>query len=320
MSDDLQTYLDGFKKGDALSASRLMTIVERGGGDAERVLDQLFPSVGNAIRVAVTGSTGSGKSTLVDAMTPVIRARDLTLGVVAEDPTSPFSGGAILGDRIRMGNAIADNGTFVRSIASRGSETGFSDVATELADVLDAFGLQVVLMETIGVGQLEHRIRYSADTTVVVLTPEAGDDVQSLKSGLMEVGDIFVVNKSDRPGADRYAGDIKTTLDIRYHGEKWVPPVIMTTATKADGADALVGEIFRHREHLEASGLLENRRAEGLRRRVEALTTARLGRDFWGNSYIQGRFSAILGEVTSGTISPYAASLRLAESFRIDEA
>jgi LAO/AO transport system kinase len=309
--------LKKFYAGDVLAASRLMTTVERGGPEAEAVLGALFPKVGRSYRVGITGSSGSGKSTLIDALTGRYRGEGLTVGVVAEDPTSPFTGGAILGDRIRMTKAAGDTGVFIRSVASRGSESGFSALADELADVLDAFGRDLILLETIGVGQLEHNIRFSAQTTVVVFTPEGGDDVQNLKSGLMEIGNVFVVNKSDRPTADRFATDLSATLDLRYNGAAWIPPVIPTIAHREGGVDVLKEAIADHRRHLEANGHLEQKRLEGLRNRVRRLTNEKLGGFFWGNSYIQKRFDGIFKEVASGDLSPYEAARKLAESLTI---
>jgi LAO/AO transport system kinase len=313
-----EAIFDKFFAGDVLSASRLMSRVERGGPDAETVLDRLFPMMGRAYRVGITGGTGSGKSTLIDALIRRYRAQGLTVGVVAEDPTSPFSGGAVLGDRIRMTGAVGDAGVFIRSIASRGSESGFSVLADELADVLDAFGRDLILLETMGVGQIEYKIRFSAFTTVVVFTPEGGDEVQGLKSGLMEIGDVFAVNKCDRPHADRFAADLTATLDFRYRGAAWSPPVVSTMANDGDGVDELVEAIGKHRNTLESGRALEERRREGLRNRVRYLAEEKINDRFWGNSYIQKRFDGIFNRVVSEGLSPYEAAELLVESLRID--
>jgi LAO/AO transport system kinase len=313
------TIFDKFESGDALAASRLMTQVERGGPDAEAVLRRLFPLMGRAYRVGLTGGTGSGKSTLADALTRRFRDAGLTVGIVAQDPTSPFSGGAVLGDRIRMTASAGDAGVFIRSIASRGSQSGFSVLADELADVLDAFGRDVILLETIGVGQLEYKIRYSAFTTVVVFTPEGGDDVQGLKSGLMEIGDVFVVNKSDRPGADGFAADLEATLGFRYSGAAWSPPVVATVADRGEGVDELARAVADHRAHLEAGDGRDERRREGLRYRTRYLAEDKINGTFWGNPYIQSRFDGIFDQVVSHGLSPYEAAAMLAESLRIDE-
>ena len=301
-------YLERFKQGETLAASRLLSVVERGGRDAEQALDALFADVGRAYRIGITGLTGSGKSSVINELTRTIRARGETVGVIAEDPTSPFSGGAILGDRVRMDAALGDDGVFIRSIASRGNETGFSATATELADVLDAFGRDVILLETIGVGQLEHKIRYSAHTTVVVLTPESGDDVQSMKSGLMEVGHVFVVNKSDRPNAKRFADDLRSTLEVRAHDASWKPPVVETVAVDAKGIAELDAAIGQHRTHLEADGRLEALRVDSLAARTRQLAEDKLRDIFWRSSYIEKRLAEVMPEVLSGTKSPYRAA------------
>jgi len=312
-------YLEKFLAGETLAASRLMSIVERGGDDAEAVLTALFPRVGRAYRVGITGLAGAGKSTLVNRLIRHYRDQRLTVGVVAEDPTSPFSGGALLGDRLRMIDSRGDPGVFVRSIASRGSETGFSEKATELADVLDAFGRDVILLETIGIGQLEYKIHFSAHTTVVVLTPDAGDDVQSLKSGLMEIGDVFTVNKSDRPAAREYADELRSMIELRLSGGGWRPCVVTTVGTTGEGVDELAGAIASHRAHLDANGLFEEKRIQALRNRMTMLAEEKLKEFFWENEYIRGHFDDVLRDVSTGKQSPYQAAARIVESFKIEK-
>jgi LAO/AO transport system kinase len=314
-----ENYYDKFRAGDVLAASRLMSLVERGGPEAEAVLTNLFPDMGRAYRIGITGGTGSGKSTLIDALTRRYRAAGRTVGVVAEDPTSPFSGGAVLGDRIRMTGAAGDPGVFIRSIASRGSESGFSVLADELADVMDAFGRDVILLETIGVGQLEYRIRFSAFTTVVVFTPESGDDVQGLKSGLMEIGDIFAVNKSDRPLAESFVADLRSTLTFRYRGSDWSPPVVATTASDGDGVDELADAIDAHRAFLQKNGGVEARRREGLRNRIRNIAEDKINARMWGNPYIREQFDVIFKRVADDGLSPYEAAATLVDAVQIKE-
>jgi LAO/AO transport system kinase len=314
---DLRDWLSRFASGDVLAASRLLTVVERGGEDAASVLDAIFPRTGRAYRIALTGAGGAGKSTLANALTRLYRAENRTIAIVAEDPSSPFTGGAVLGDRVRMTHASGDAGVFVRSLASRGSESGLSPLASELADVLDAFGRDVVLLESMGVGQVETRVRFSADTVVVVLTPEAGDEVQGLKSGLLEVADVIVVNKADRAGADSLAADLSAIVALRDAGrEAWRPPVVTTSAPHGESIRDLAEAIRSHRAHLDADGRRAARRSEALRERLRLLVEESWREALWQSPTRSRQFDAIFGLVAAGTLSPYRAARELAESLR----
>jgi LAO/AO transport system kinase len=316
---DLHDWLSRFSRGEALAAARLMSVVERGGASAEAVLDALFPRTGRAYRVALTGAGGAGKSSLANALTCIHRASGQTVGVVAEDPSSPFTGGAVLGDRVRMTHAPGDAGVFVRSLASRGSEAGLSPLASELADVLDAFGRDVVILESMGVGQVETRIRFSADTVAVVLTPEAGDEVQGLKSGLLEVADVIVVNKADRPGAESLAADLTAIVALRAgDGEAWVPPVVTTSAHLESGVDALAGAIGSHRLHMDRQGRRAARRAEALRERMRLLVEESWRAGVWQSPTLAARFDAIFASVASRAQSPYRAAREFADTLRVE--
>jgi LAO/AO transport system kinase len=312
MGSQLDEILSRMDSGDILSASRAMSAIERGGVDAEAMLDAIHPKTGRAWRIAFTGPGGAGKSSLIDRVIARERARNRTIGIVAEDPSSPFSGGAILGDRVRMSHAQGDAGVFVRSLASRGSETGLSALAGELADVMDAFGRDVVVLESMGVGQVETRVRYMADTVVVVLTPEAGDDVQTMKSGLLEVADILVVNKSDRAGADALAADLQSVTALRAPRDGWTTPVVQTAATEERGIDALDGALASHRAHMQEGGRRDARRREALRERVRLLLEERVRADLWRDPTLRERFDAILEAVVGGRTSPYRAARDLA--------
>ena len=309
-------YFERFFSGDPLAASRLMSIIERGGEAAENTLHTIFPRIGRGYRIGITGLTGAGKSSLINGLIVKYRGRGDTVGVIAEDPTSPFTGGAILGDRIRMQDRTGDPGVFIRSIASRGSESGLSTCAAELADVLDAFGRDIILLETIGVGQLEHRIRFSAFTSVVVLTPDAGDDVQGLKSGIMEIGEIFVVNKADRPKSDRFVQQLRSMLHLRSTEGEWNPPVIPTVAREGQGIDDLLAAVDSHHEFIRENGVLEQKRIDSLRHRIATAAEDKLKEMFWGNKYTQDTIDRIFDQVKSGQMSPYEAARDMLTAFK----
>lgn len=265
------------------SIAQAISIVENDAPQAEKLLHELSAKLGHAYRIGITGPPGAGKSTLTSEMTKVFRKHDKTVGIIAIDPTSPFTGGALLGDRIRMQDVSMDKGVFVRSMATRGSLGGLSAKAKDAADILDAAGFDIIIFETVGVGQSELDIAKAADTTIVVLVPESGDAVQAMKSGLMEIADFFVLNKSDREGAEQAVRAIKTILTFRItHAEdQWIPDVISTVASKGSGIDKVLDEIDRHKSYLEQTSLLEKRRVERERERIIELVEDLLRVDFW---------------------------------------
>src|SRR5262244_3512719 len=257
MSAPLEAWAQQIRAGDVRSVSRAITAIENHAPEAESLLKNLFPHTGNAYLCGVTGAPGTGKSTLVDRLAAHYRQQDQQVGVVAVDPTSPYTGGAILGDRIRMQGHAGDGGIFIRSMATRGFLGGLSRATAEVALVLDAAGKKQVLIETVGVGQDEVDIVRLADCVLVVLVPGLGDDIQNMKAGLMEIGDIFVLNKADREGADRLEEQLHAMLALASPRDGWHPPVIRTVATENAGIDTLAASIGKFRAHFESSGQRE---------------------------------------------------------------
>jgi LAO/AO transport system kinase len=292
--------------GDQRALARVITVVEEGDERGDELLRELRPRTGRAAVVGITGSPGSGKSTLTDALVAHWRGEGKTVGVVAVDPSSPFTGGAILGDRIRMTRWHADAGVFIRSLATRGHLGGLSAATLRVAAVLDAFGYDVVVIETVGVGQSEVDVAEAADTTVVVLTPGAGDAVQAFKAGIMEVGDVFCVNKADLPGADRVQREVRSALDLKpvAPGE-WRAPIVTTVASSGEGVAGLAKRVADHREHLAARGLLEGARRRRVRAEVMALLGAQLRRAW------EDRQEQAVTDILEGRSTPAAEVRRL---------
>jgi LAO/AO transport system kinase len=242
--------------------------VENREPEAAELLKRLFPRTGRATLIGVTGAAGSGKSTLVDALVRALRSRNHSVGVLAVDPTSPFSGGAMLGDRVRMQAHASDPGTFIRSMATRGSLGGVAAATFDAALVLDAAGKDFILVETVGVGQDEVEIARLADVTLLLLVPGAGDDVQALKAGIMEIADIFVINKSDLDGADRLEEEIRGMQSLSPEGSGWRPPIVRTVATRAEGVDGLLAAVNQHLDFARGHGILQQRRQAHWRARL----------------------------------------------------
>ena len=303
---DLGLLYDAAKTGDRIALARLLSAVERGGDDARAVGRLSWPAAGAVYTVGITGAPGSGKSTLTSTLLAVVRGAGERVAVLAVDPTSPFSGGAILGDRVRMQDHATDGDVYIRSMATRGHLGGLALATPQAVRVLDALGWPWVLIETVGVGQAEVDVAAEADTTIVVVNPAWGDDVQANKAGLLEIADIFVVNKADRPGVDDTARDLEQMLELSEL-RNWRPPIVKTVATTAEGADELWGAIGRHRSHLEESGDLGERRARRLDTEFREILLHRLEHDVRAIADGQA-YAALLERVSEREIDPYAAA------------
>ncbi len=291
---------------------RAISEVERDSPAVPELLRRLFPETGRARIVGVTGPPGAGKSTLVQRLAQAYRKRGRRVGIVAVDPSSPFTGGAILGDRIRMAEIYTDPGVFIRSMATRGALGGLARATSDAVDVLDAAGFDLILIETVGVGQDEVDIARTADTTAVVLVPGLGDDIQAIKAGILEIADVFVVNKAEREGADRAVAELSMMLDFAPH-EAWRPPIVKTTAPQGAGVPDLVEALEAHGRHLEQSGEAAQRRAGRARSRLLALLEGRFRRAVEARAPEPDGLEEAVRSVAERTEDPYAAADRLFE-------
>jgi LAO/AO transport system kinase len=340
MKDQLWT---DFVAGKRAALARAITVVENRRAGHLELMGELHARLGRAHRIGITGPPGAGKSTLSAALVQHFRAQGQTVAVVAVDPTSPFTGGALLGDRIRMNDVALDDGVFIRSMATRGSLGGIALATKEVADVVDAFGFDRLLIETVGVGQSELDVAAAADTTVVVLVPESGDGIQAMKAGLMEIADIFDINKADRPGADRVAREIDMMLHLRlgnatrhvpaHHGvvrrrkpaaqdepasrpgsEPWAIPVLKTVAETGQGVVELAAALDAHRAWLVASGELSQRRRRRFRDRVREVVERRLQDVVWRERGGEVILEASLEHLEAGRLTPYVVADRIVKA------
>src|SRR5438477_6276320 len=314
--NDVAELARGIDAGRYRALARAISMIERDDPDAERLLAEIYPSTGRARIIGVTGSPGSGKSTLVASMARHYRAQQKRVGIVAVDPTSPFTGGAILGDRIRMAELYTDRGVFIRSMATRGFLGGLARATNDVVDVLDASGFDVVLVETVGVGQDEVEVVRTVQTNLVILVPGMGDDIQAIKAGIMEIGDIFVVNKADRPGADKTVTEVTMMMSlVEEHGD-WIPPIVKTVASKSQGIAELDEAITKHYAYLESSGELDRRNRERVRIRIETQLKETFIRRLMG---VTTNYDAILEDVLQKRSNPHDAAESKLGRIQFDE-
>jgi len=334
----LDAVLEGLARGNTAALARAISLVENQREGFERVLTDVHGRIGKGKthRIGITGPPGAGKSTLTGQLVRIYRDRGLKVAVIAVDPTSPFTGGALLGDRIRMESISLDPGVFIRSMATRGAQGGLATTTEEVADVLEAFGFDRILIETVGVGQTELDVAATAETTVLVLVPESGDGIQTLKAGVMEIAELYVINKSDRPGADKLKQEVEVMLGIRrgnafahvrpHHGRAlegrkvpsnaWEAPVLTTVASKGEGVADLATALEQHHDYLERTGKL----AEGRKRRLAARTRAVVNRAIrqWVLDETQAEelLARRIDEVAAGTTSPYEVAAEVLQRLR----
>jgi LAO/AO transport system kinase len=305
---ELTAIVDGILAGRTRPLAQAISLVESHDGRAARVLADVYPATGRARILGITGSPGAGKSTLVAAMAKHYRAQGKRVGIIAVDPTSPFTGGAILGDRIRMSELYTDRGVFIRSMATRGFLGGVAKATNDVVDILDAAGFDVVLVETVGVGQDEVEVVRTVQTNLVVLVPGMGDDIQAIKAGIMEIGDVFVVNKADRPGADKTVTEVTMMMSlVEEHGD-WVPPIVKTIASKNQGISDLDDAIARHYAYLAESGELDRRNRDRVRIRIETQLKERFMERLIGGTIARDAYEQLLEDVLRKKTNPHDAA------------
>ena len=307
----MNALLQDLFNGDTRALARVITKVENRSEDSPELLKLLFPHTGRARIIGITGSPGAGKSSLVDRLTVDLRQKNESVAVVAVDPSSPFSGGAILGDRIRMQTLGTDPGVFIRSMATRGHLGGIAAATSDVISVLDAAGKDPILVETVGVGQDEIEIVRHADVSIVVLVPGMGDDIQAIKAGIMEIGDIFVINKSDRPGVEKMETAVAAMLQLAHRPDRWMPPIVKTSATKGTGIGDLLAEIDRCFAHFQNGPIRAKKKVEAARQRLLAVLEEQLLKTVLTTNLPREELDRIALEIANRHTDPYTEAGRI---------
>lgn len=308
--------IDKLSKQDRRSIARAITIVESNDYNTNEYLKEIYKNTGRAYRIGITGPPGAGKSTITNQLTKLYRKQNLKVAIIAVDPTSPFTGGALLGDRVRMNDIGMDNGVFIRSMATRGSLGGLSKKAIDAADIFDAAGFDIIIFETVGVGQSELDIAQAADTTIVVLVPESGDSVQAMKAGLMEIADFFVLNKSDRPGSQQSYTALQTILMIKDHDKNsWLPNIIKTVASENKGIEEIANEIERHKIFMIEKNLFILKREKQTKVRIKEIVEHILKDKLWSETG-ENLLNLSIEKVILGNLSPYQIAEEIIEEFK----